>query len=74
MAEQQHRINQAAQQFTEALVQAFRTSADRTAASQEQGAQLTQEFFNRVTENLRTQAEDTRQMTQELAGQHKKRY
>ena len=72
MAEQQQRINQAAQQFTDALVQAFRTSADHAAASQQQGAQLTQEFFNRVIENLRTQAEDTRQMTQELAGQQQR--
>ena len=71
MAEQQQRINQAAQQFTAALVQAFRTSTDH-AASQQQGAQLTQEFFNRVIENLRTQAEDTRQMTQELAGQQQR--
>jgi hypothetical protein len=72
MTERQQRINLAAQQFTDALVQAFRTSADRATTSQEQGAQLTQEFFNRVTENLRTQAEDTRQMTQELAGQQQR--
>ncbi len=49
MAEQQQqRINQAAQQFTEALVESFRAVSERGATAQEQGAQLTQEFFNQV--------------------------
>jgi ABC-type transporter Mla subunit MlaD len=72
MAEQQQRINEAAQQFTDALVQSFRATADRTVGAQEQGAQLTQEFFNRVIENLRTQAEDTRQVGQQLADQQQR--
>jgi hypothetical protein len=33
---------------------------------QEMNAQLTQDFFNRVIENLRTQAEDTRGLGQQL--------
>ena len=41
-------------------------------ASQEQGALLTQGFFNRVIENLRAQADDTRQMTQQLADQQQR--
>ena len=73
MAEQQRqRVNEAAQEFTDALVQSFRTTADRTVGAQEQGAQLTQDFFNRVIENLRTQAEDTRQMGQQLADQQQR--
>jgi hypothetical protein len=32
-------------------------------------AQLTQNFFNQVINNLRTRAEDTREMTQDLADQ-----
>ena len=73
MAEQQQqRVNEAAQEFTDALVQSFRTTADRTVGAQEQGAQLTQDFFNRVIENLRTQAEDTRQMGQQLADQQQR--
>src|SRR5919199_1206494 len=70
--QQQQRISEAAQQFADALVHSFRAVSDRTVATQEQGAQLTQEFFNRVIENLRTQAEDTRQMTQELADQQQR--
>jgi hypothetical protein len=48
------------------------TANHRTVASQEQGAQLTQDFFNRVIENLRAQAEHTRQMTQQLAYQQQR--
>jgi hypothetical protein len=67
--QQQQRINQAAQQFTDAFVQAQRAAADRGVSAQEMNAQLTQDFFNRVIENLRTQAEDTRQMGQQLASE-----
>jgi hypothetical protein len=70
--QQQQRVNQAAQQFTDALVESFRTTAQRGVNAQEQNAQLTQEFFYRVIENLRTQAEDTMQMGQELAGQQQR--
>jgi uncharacterized protein YdiU (UPF0061 family) len=69
---QQQRINEAAQQFADALVQSFRAVSDRSVSAQEQGAQLTQDFFNRVIENLRAQAEDTRQMTQQLADQQQR--
>ena len=71
-AQQQQRINEAAQRFADALVRSFRAVSDRTMASQEQGAQLTQAFFNRVIENLRAQADDTRQMTQQLADQQQR--
>jgi hypothetical protein len=33
---------------------------------------LTQDFFNRVTENLRTQTEDNRQLGQQLADQQQR--
>lgn len=64
-AEKNVSLNRAAQQFSEALVHSYTTAVHRGVAAQEQNAQLTQEFFNRVIENLRTQAEDTRQMRQE---------
>jgi len=71
-SQHQQRINEAAQQFTDALVAAYRVTSDRAVATQEQGAQLTQEFVNRVVNNLRAQAEDTRQMTQHLADQQQR--
>jgi ABC-type transporter Mla subunit MlaD len=70
--QEQQGLNEAAQQFTEAFVQAQRAAADRGVSMQEQNAQLTQDFFNRVIENLRTQAEDTRQMGQQLADQQQR--
>jgi ABC-type transporter Mla subunit MlaD len=67
MDEQQlQRVNQAAEQFADAFVQAQRAAAERGVSMQEQNAQLTQDFFNRVIENLRTQAEDTRGLGQQL--------
>ncbi len=72
MAEQQQRINQAAQEFSDALVQSFRAASERGVNVQEQNAQLTQQFFNQVIDNLRTQAEDTRQMGQQLADQQQR--
>src|SRR5918911_3279750 len=70
--QEQQRLNQAAQEFTNALVESSRAAAERGVNAQEQNAQLTQDFFNRVIENLRTQAEDTRQMGQQLADQQQR--
>src|ERR671933_774692 len=70
--QQQRRVNEAAEQFTSALVESFRAVSGRGERAQEQSAQLTQEFFNRVVENLHTQAEDTRQMGQQLADQQQR--
>ena len=70
--QQQQRVNEAAEQFTGALVESFRAVSARSEAAQEQGAQLTQEFFNRVIENLRTQTGDTQEMTQQLVAQQQR--
>jgi chromosome segregation ATPase len=70
--QQQQRINEAAQQFTNALVAAYTATSDRTVAAQEIGAELAEYFFNTVINNLRTQGENTRQMTQQLADQQQR--
>src|SRR5919205_3479307 len=70
--QEQQRLNQAAEEFTNAYIESQRAAADRGVSMQEQNAQLTQEFFNRVIENLRNQAEDTRQLGEELAGQQQR--
>ncbi len=72
MAEQQQRINQAAEQFANAVRDSYQAVADRTVSAQELNAQLTQDFFNRVIDNLRSQAEDTRQMGQQLTDQQQR--
>ena len=67
--QQQQRMNRAAQQFTDALVAAYRTTSENTVVAQELGAQQIEYFFDTVINNLRTQAEGTSQLTQQLAGQ-----
>jgi hypothetical protein len=66
---QQQKMNEAARQFTEALLTANKATAERTVEAQQLGAQLTEYFFDTVINNLRTQAEGTRQVTQHLANQ-----
>src|ERR687889_2776088 len=70
--QQQQKVNEAADQFTNALVQSFKAVADRGASAQDRGAQLTEVFFNQTINNLRTQAEENRQATQRLADQQQR--
>ena len=70
--QQQQKINEAAKQFTDALVQSYRVAAERGASAQEEGAQLTEAFFNQTINNLRTNAEENRQATERLTEQHQR--
>ena len=68
---QQQRINSAAQQFTDALVAAYRTASDNTVVAQQLGARQIEYFFDTVIDNLRTQAEGASQVTRQLASQQR---
>jgi len=70
--QEQQRINEAAEQFTDALVQSYRAVSQRGESAQEQNAQLTEEFFNRVVNNLRTQTDANREVGQQLADQQQR--
>src|SRR5215204_4284770 len=70
--QQQQQVNEAAQQFADALTESFRTVSERSVSAQQLNAELTQSFFNRVINNLHTQTEDTRQMTEQLAEQQQR--
>lgn len=70
--QQQQRVNEAAQQFTDVLVAVYRATSDRTVATQQIGAQLAEYFFNAVINNLRTQAVNSRQITQQLVDQQQR--
>jgi predicted RNA-binding Zn ribbon-like protein len=70
--QQQRRVNEAAEQFADAVRASFQAVSERGASAQELNAELTQQFFNTVIGNLRTQAEDTRQMSQQLASQQQR--
>src|SRR5918992_3772737 len=70
--QQQQRINEAADQFTDALVQSYKTVAERGVSAQEGSAQVTEVFFNQTINNLRTQAEENRQVSEQLAEQQQR--
>ena len=70
--QQQKQINEAAEKFADAVRESYRTVADRAVSAQELNAQLTENFFNSVINNLRTQADQNREMTQQLADQQQR--
>jgi hypothetical protein len=70
--QQQQRISEAAEQFADAIMGSYQVVADRSVSAQELNAQLTQDFFNRVTDNLRSQAEGNRQLGQQLVDQQQR--
>jgi polyhydroxyalkanoate synthesis regulator phasin len=69
-AEQQ--VNEAAEKFASAIKESYQALADRSVSAQELNAQLTQDFFNGVINNLRTQAESNRALTEDLIEQQRK--
>ncbi len=69
---EQQRINEAAEQFTEALAHSYKTITERGVEAVEQGAQVTEVFFNQTINNLHVQAEENRRATQQLAEQQQR--
>jgi Na+/phosphate symporter len=70
MTEQQtRRIEGAARLFAEALAESYRTATDRTVSAQELNAQLMQQFFNGVVDNLRDQTDNILSASGDLAEQ-----
>ena len=70
--QQQKQINEAAETFADAIKESYQTVAERAVSAQELNAQLTENFFNGVINNLRTQAQDNREMTQKLTDQQQR--
>lgn len=70
--QQQRQINQAAEQFAEAVRDSYQAVAHRSVSAQELNAELTQQFFNSVIENLQSQAEGNRKLTRQLADQQQR--
>jgi hypothetical protein len=69
---QQKQVNEAAEKFAEAIKESYQALADRSVSAQELNAQLTQDFFNGVINNLRTQAESNRALAEDLIQQQRK--
>ncbi len=70
--EQQKQVNEAAEKFAEAIKESYQALAQRGVSAQELNAQLTQDFFNGVINNLRTQAESNQALAENLIGQQLK--
>jgi chromosome condensin MukBEF complex kleisin-like MukF subunit len=70
--QQQQRVNAAAEEFANAIVESQRTMAERGVSVQEMNAQLTQQFFNSVFNNLQRMTEETQGASQELADQNQR--
>jgi len=70
--QQARRVEEAAQQFSEALLESYKAAAGRTVSTQELNTELTQNFFDGVINSLRTQAEANREMIQELVDQQQR--
>ena len=66
---QQRQVDEAAEKFAEAIRESFQAVAERGVLAQQLNAELTQTFFNSVIENLRAQAEGSRDLVRELAEQ-----
>jgi hypothetical protein len=69
---QQRQVNEAAEKFASAIKDSYQAIAERSVSAQELNAQLTQEFFNGVINNLRTQAENNRALAEDLIAQQRK--
>ena len=68
----QQRVNEAAEQFTDALVQSYKAVAESGVSAQERNTQVTEVFFNQTINNLRAQAEQNRLATEQLADQQQR--
>jgi hypothetical protein len=72
MEDQQRQINEAAEKFAEAIKESYQALSERSVSAQELNAQLTQDFFNGVIDNLRTQTENNRALAEDLIAQQRK--
>ncbi len=68
----QQRLNEAAQQFADALVQSYQAVSELGVTTQERNVQLTEEFFNKVVSNLHTQADSNLQLSEQIAEQQQR--
>jgi len=70
--QEQQRINHAAQEFANAIVESQRAVVERGISIQQLNTELTQQFFTQVIEHLQRMGEETRGVVQELAEQTQK--
>jgi len=71
-AQKQQSLNEAAEQFADALVHSYQAVSELGVTTQERNVQLTEEFFNKVVSNLRTQTDANLQLSEEIAQQQQR--
>jgi hypothetical protein len=69
---QQQKVKQAADQFTDALVNSYKAVIDRGVSAQESSTQVTKVFFNQAINNLYARAEQNRHVSQQLPDQQQR--
>ena len=69
---QKAQINEAAEKFAGAIRDSYQAVADRSVSARELNAQLTQQFFDGVMDNLKRQAENNRALAEDLIEQQQK--
>jgi transglutaminase-like putative cysteine protease len=75
MDEQQaKRINEAAKEFADVLIESYMAAAERSAEAQERQVGLAESFFESVTNHIRAQAEFGDDAARELAEQARRRH
>jgi hypothetical protein len=70
--QQANRINEAAQKFTDALIESYRAVSERSAEAQERQVRLAESFFESLTNHIMAQGETGDAATRELAEQARK--
>jgi biopolymer transport protein ExbB/TolQ len=70
--QEQQRLNEAAEQFADTLVQSYQAVSELGVTTQERNVQLSEEFFNKVVSNLRTQADANLQLSEQIADQQQR--
>jgi len=69
---QQRQVDEAAEKFAQVIANSYRAVAERGVSAQQLNAELTQSFFNGVIDNLRAQAEGSKDLARELANQQQR--
>ncbi len=70
--QQQRQISEAAKKLADAITESYQTLSERSVSAQELNAELMQNFFNSVINNLRRQAESNRELTRQMADQQRR--
>ena len=67
-------VSDPSEKFANAIRESYQALADQSVPTRELNAQITQDFFKQVINNLRTQAENNEALAQDKIEQHRKHW